>query len=251
MTDIKELKNIPKYKHLYFLEVQRYIDHGFIHVGYMNRLFNCKKDCIFYYKKYNPHLRCLNAHDTYTSDWDPDTFLRYKLQTYRNEVLNIEPFDGVISDRCYREKEYTDLKLPVEVINLGKAMEKGPGSPKAEFPLCISLKGCWCYDCSMDRTNPENIGTSAYDEDKHRLKALRSSKKVRETYIRNISNKQHRKIKILTNKPVTQQIDEFMDENESIFLRLKILENYKKLDELQTSTKSESIRYTEQQNVQS
>lgn len=253
MADIKELKSIPKYKHKYFLEVQKFIRPDFIHVGYMNRLFNCKKDVVFYYKKYNPHLRCLNAHDTYTSDWDPRTFLRYKLQTYRHEALNVQPFDSVISDKCYRRKEYTDLKLPVDIVNLGRAMEKGPGVPKAEFPLCISVEGCWCYDCSMDRTNPENIGTDSYNEeaeDKHRLEALCSSKKVRDAYIKSISNKQYKKIKIVKDKPVTREIDEFKNEDESIFLRLKILENQKTLDELQTSTRAEYISYIEQQNIQ-
>ena len=47
------------------------------HVGYMKGKFKTKKDAVSYYDKYNPHMRSLNAHNTYMSDWDPNTKLFY------------------------------------------------------------------------------------------------------------------------------------------------------------------------------
>jgi hypothetical protein len=47
------------------------------HIGYMKMKFKNKKDAIFYYDKHNPHMRSLNAHNTYKSDWDPETKLFY------------------------------------------------------------------------------------------------------------------------------------------------------------------------------
>ena len=48
-----------------------------IHVGYMKGKFKTKKDAVSYYDRYNPHMRSLNAHNTYISDWDPNTKLLY------------------------------------------------------------------------------------------------------------------------------------------------------------------------------
>lgn len=47
------------------------------HVGYMKAKFKTKKDACSYYDKYNSHMRKLNAHNTYESDWDPQTRLMY------------------------------------------------------------------------------------------------------------------------------------------------------------------------------
>lgn len=47
------------------------------HVGYMKGKFKTKKDAISYYDRHNPHMRSLNAHNTYMSDWDPNTKLLY------------------------------------------------------------------------------------------------------------------------------------------------------------------------------
>ena len=47
------------------------------HIGYMKGKFKTKKDAVSYYDRHNPHMRSLNAHNTYASDWDPNTKLLY------------------------------------------------------------------------------------------------------------------------------------------------------------------------------
>ena len=47
------------------------------HVGYMCCEFASKKDACSYYDRHNTHMRALNAHGTYCSDWDPVTRLVY------------------------------------------------------------------------------------------------------------------------------------------------------------------------------
>lgn len=73
----------------YVLEVCEFIiekdgDNGWLaqggkikHIGYMKGKFKTKKDAISYYNRHNPHMRSLNAHNTYISDWDPITKLLY------------------------------------------------------------------------------------------------------------------------------------------------------------------------------
>ena len=50
---------------------------GFKHIGYMKGYFKTKKDAVTYYNRHNPHMRSLNAYNTYRSDWDPETKLLY------------------------------------------------------------------------------------------------------------------------------------------------------------------------------
>jgi hypothetical protein len=85
---------------LYVLEVVRFITdkdgpNGWLakggkleHVGYMKAKFKTKKDACSYYDKYNPHMRQLNAYNTYKSDWDPDTKLFYIVR--KDYMLNDE-----------------------------------------------------------------------------------------------------------------------------------------------------------------
>ena len=47
------------------------------HIGYMKGHFKTKKDAVSYYDRHNPHMRSLNAHNTYKSDWDPNSKLLY------------------------------------------------------------------------------------------------------------------------------------------------------------------------------
>lgn len=73
----------------YVLEVCEFIDekegdNGWLlqggpikHIGYMKGKFKTKKDAVSYYDRHNPHMRSLNAHNTYHSDWDPKTKLLY------------------------------------------------------------------------------------------------------------------------------------------------------------------------------
>jgi len=67
----------------------------------------------------------------------------------------------------------------------------------------------------------------------------------------NVNNNTLDKVKdvIINNIPITTTIDEFKIADESILLRLQILENFKTLSELQTNTLSSRISYLEQQNL--
>jgi hypothetical protein len=67
----------------------------------------------------------------------------------------------------------------------------------------------------------------------------------------NINNNTLDKVKeiIIQDIPITTTFEEFKNQDESILLRLQILENYKTLSELQTNTLSSRISFLEQQNV--
>jgi len=54
------------------------------HIGYMKGKFKTKNNAVSYYDRHNPHMRSLNAHNTYCSDWDPNTKLLYIV---RNDYL--------------------------------------------------------------------------------------------------------------------------------------------------------------------
>lgn len=76
------------------LEVVEFIGAGtFVHVGYMNAKFQTRKDAASYYDRHNPHMRSLNAYDTWASDWDPVTRLKYIVREDCNVQQTIAPFD--------------------------------------------------------------------------------------------------------------------------------------------------------------
>ena len=88
---------------MWILEAQRFNNRGadsvggkstgWLHVGYMNIAFPTKRRAAEYYDMHNSHMRGLNAHNTWRSDYDPDTFLRYVVRSYNNEELTVVPFD--------------------------------------------------------------------------------------------------------------------------------------------------------------
>ena len=63
------------------------------HVGYMRAHFRTKKDAASYYDRHNPHMRGLNAHNTWASDWDPNTSLMYIVREDKHLNHTISPFD--------------------------------------------------------------------------------------------------------------------------------------------------------------
>jgi len=78
----------------YVLEVQRFVqeplnEKGFYHVGYMNKIFKTKQQACDFYDVNNPNMRSLNAHNTWYSDWDPNTKLRYTVRKFNCEHLSI------------------------------------------------------------------------------------------------------------------------------------------------------------------
>ena len=64
-------------------------------VGIMNKYFRTLDDAVAYYDLHNPHMRSLNAHGTYKSDWDPTTFLFYIARPVPfglNPIKTVNPF---------------------------------------------------------------------------------------------------------------------------------------------------------------
>lgn len=49
----------------------------FVHIGNVKKQFLTKKAAAEHYNAHNLHMRALNAHGTWKSDWDPNTQLRY------------------------------------------------------------------------------------------------------------------------------------------------------------------------------
>jgi hypothetical protein len=63
------------------------------HVGYMRAHFRTKKDAASYYDRHNPHMRGLNAHNTWASDWDQITSLMYIVRKDYHLNQTIPPFN--------------------------------------------------------------------------------------------------------------------------------------------------------------
>ena len=95
---------LNRMKPSYVLEVLEYItekegDNGWLaqggkfkHIGYMKGYFKIKKDAVSYYDRHNPHMRSLNAHNTYQSDWDPNTKLLYIVRKDHDIIATIDCF---------------------------------------------------------------------------------------------------------------------------------------------------------------
>ena len=106
-------------KTIYVLEVVKFITERegvdgwlnkggkFEHIGYMKAKFKTKNDACSYYDRHNPHLRKLNAHGTYKSDWDPTTKLLYIVREDRDLIETINPFSD---DDLPVNKTYNYLK---------------------------------------------------------------------------------------------------------------------------------------------
>jgi hypothetical protein len=87
----------------YILEVQKYNFDGHHiypkwngkseHVGYINKIFKTKQEASDYYDKFNPHMRSLNEHYNWCSDWDQNTYLMYIVREHFYEYLKIPPFE--------------------------------------------------------------------------------------------------------------------------------------------------------------
>ena len=104
----------------YVLEVCKYIrekngEDGWLqkggkfeHVGYMKAKFRTKQDACSYYDRHNPHMRGLNAHNTYRSDWDPNTHLLYIVRKDNYIIDTIDPFseNDLPKDDEHGQKEY-------------------------------------------------------------------------------------------------------------------------------------------------
>jgi hypothetical protein len=62
------------------------------HVGYMKKSFSTKIKACEYYNNNNPHLRKINTHGNYQSDWDVNTKLFYVVRRDYGLIRTIEPW---------------------------------------------------------------------------------------------------------------------------------------------------------------
>lgn len=62
-------------------------------IGYMNKIFETKYEARLYYDNNNPHMRSMNKHDMFHSDWDPTNNMRYVVRHYNGKkILDVPPF---------------------------------------------------------------------------------------------------------------------------------------------------------------
>lgn len=64
------------------------------HVGFMDARFRTKANAASYYDRHNPHMRPLNAHNTWVSDWDPETQRAYVVRVDIDIQSTVPPFDA-------------------------------------------------------------------------------------------------------------------------------------------------------------
>ena len=78
---------------------------GRFHLGYMKKFFRTRKDACEYYDRCNPHMRPLNAHGTYRSDWDPQTHLFYVVRANHCFNARMEPFDETPPEGTVKKRQ--------------------------------------------------------------------------------------------------------------------------------------------------
>ena len=63
------------------------------HLGYINKLFETKREASYYYKLHNPEMSEITAERRWYSECDPKTKFVYVIREYTGELLKIPPFD--------------------------------------------------------------------------------------------------------------------------------------------------------------
>lgn len=64
------------------------------HLGYINKIFETRREASYYYKLYNPHMSEITAETKWCSECDPQTKFVYVIRKYTGELLKIPPFDS-------------------------------------------------------------------------------------------------------------------------------------------------------------
>ena len=67
------------------------------HLGYINKLFETKREASYYHKLYNPHMSEITAESRWHSECDPQTKFVYVVREYTGELLKIPPFDDYLT----------------------------------------------------------------------------------------------------------------------------------------------------------
>lgn len=70
---------------------------GFVHVGYMNKVFKSKSTACNYYNHYQGHMVAMNSKISLSSDWDTRTGLRFVVRHYTGEYLGYPAFEDQVS----------------------------------------------------------------------------------------------------------------------------------------------------------
>lgn len=93
----------------FYVELEDKIKHdgAYKHVGYMDLVFKTKTKAAEYYNIHNPHMRPLNAHGYWCSDWDPQTRLCYIVRDYYGQCCQVTPFNPRDKGTIYSKKYAT------------------------------------------------------------------------------------------------------------------------------------------------
>ena len=78
------------------------------HIGYMKGKFKTKNDAVSYYDRHNPHMRSLNSHNNYRSDWDPNTKLLYIVRDDYLINMTVDCFS--VEDNTESKEGFTKFK---------------------------------------------------------------------------------------------------------------------------------------------
>jgi len=86
----------------YILEVQTtLISHGLNghkeHLGYINKIFETRREASYYYKLYNSHMSEITAESRWCSECDPQTKFVYVIREYTGELLKIPQFENYLT----------------------------------------------------------------------------------------------------------------------------------------------------------
>jgi hypothetical protein len=110
----------------FVLEVLRHEPGQYLcHVGYMDKIFDTKEEAIQFYDSHNPHMRSLNARNTFISDWDPETMLMYVIRDYVVGLgCTIPPFQEVSTQKKLRARILSPSDF--EPLDRGKEEEAPP-----------------------------------------------------------------------------------------------------------------------------
>ena len=75
------------------------------HIGYMQKVFKQKSDAANYYDSHNKHMRPLNAHGTYQSDWDANTRLMCIVREHHKDSKPAPPAPWAPEASCTQGRQ--------------------------------------------------------------------------------------------------------------------------------------------------
>lgn len=64
------------------------------HLGYINKIFETKREASYYHKLHNPNMSEITAENRWCSECDSKTKFVYVIREYTGELLKIPPFEN-------------------------------------------------------------------------------------------------------------------------------------------------------------